>query len=140
LDKDEMPKDFTRCGDSRRVRLHFEAAKPVTSPHFGVEVYSETGTLITSMNTWSSGLEIGDLKPGMGALDLEIESLTFMPGRYHISLWASKIGISYDRLDHCTILDIETSDFYGTGRGLDKRYFGLVIMPCKWTLQARNTP
>jgi len=134
LDKEGRSRAFTRCGDTFRVTLHFKATKPISNPHFGLELYSETGTLITSMNTWSSGFEIGDLKAGHGSVDLEIESLNFMPGRYYVSLWISKIGIAYDRIDHCAILDIEESDFYGTGRGLDKRLFGLVIMPCEWTL------
>ncbi|MDY6989595.1 MAG: ABC transporter ATP-binding protein [Thermodesulfobacteriota bacterium] len=134
LDKDGSPREFTRCGDTFRVRLHFNATTPISSPHFGLELYTDTGTLITSMNTWSSGFEIGDLKPGDGFLDLEIESLNFMPSRYYVSLWISKVGLAFDRIDHCAIMDIEESDFYGTGRGLDKRLFGLVVLPCKWAM------
>jgi hypothetical protein len=58
--------------------------------------------------------------------------LNLLPGRYYLSLWSASVGSkNYDLLDRCTILDIETSDYYGSGRGIEGRW-GVLFFPCTW--------
>ena len=88
---------------------------------------------MTTLSTWANRLELINLPPGEGQVDLEIESLNLMPARYYISLWIMAVGnVRYDILDHCVALDVETSDVYDTGRGLDPRY-GVVFVPAQWS-------
>jgi hypothetical protein len=57
-----------------------------------------------------------------------------MPGFYYLTLKIEGVGpIHYDILDHCTVLDIESSDFHGSGKGIDN-YHGIIIIPCRWHL------
>jgi hypothetical protein len=128
-----------RSGDRLRVRLEYEAHKRVENPHFGLSIHSDMGTLVTDTSTWALGLDTPVMEPGKGTVELMIEALNLMPGRYYISLWIEAVGdIRFDGLDHCLSLDIEGANLYGSGRGID-RHFGLVVLPCKWTLDHRTT-
>ena len=56
-------------------------------------------------------------------------------GRYYLSFWASSVGQKdYDLLDRCTMLDVETTDFYGSGRGIEGRW-GVLFFPCSWRME-----
>lgn len=133
LNSGRQPRDFLSIGDSLIVRLHYHGKERIQNPHFGLEIYTELGTLVTSINTWSTGFEIPHLPQGDGHIELEVDSLNLIPGRYYVSLWLASVGLSYDRLDHCTILDIESSDFNQTGRKITSQ-FGIIYVPCKWSL------
>jgi hypothetical protein len=95
-----------------------------------VRIYSSLGTLITESNTYSTGLEM-EASPRRGFVDLEIDFLNLMPGSYHISVWTATVFEWHDLLDNVTALEVEASDYYGTGRGVESR-FGLIFLPCRW--------
>ena len=135
LAKDGREKSLIRSGDSLVVRLHYQANKFVRSPHFAFELYSEFGTKVTSCNTWATGFNIPFLHPGLGSIDLEIDSLNIMSGRYYLSLWSASAGnLWYDRLDKCAIMDVNSSDFYNSGRAMGSQHYGLVLFPCTWRI------
>jgi lipopolysaccharide transport system ATP-binding protein len=129
-----QPTDLIRSGDCLTIRLHYAATERIVEPHFGFEIHSQLGTLITETSTWSTNTDVPSLDPGEGSFELTIASLNLMPGRYRVSLWISSIGgIDYDIVPHCSIFDVETSDVFGSGRGADQR-FGLVYFPSKWRM------
>jgi lipopolysaccharide transport system ATP-binding protein len=128
------PLKLIRSGDGITIRLHYWAKVPLGNPIFILRIDTELGTKLTEMNTWMTDCEIPLLAPGTGYVDLEVEFLNLMPGRYPISLaLGGEWPTFYDRLDHCAILEIEASDFYKTGKGIERR-FGLIFLPCKWRL------
>lgn len=128
------PTSLIRSGDRLRVRLHYHATERIVEPHFGFEIHSQLGTLITETSTWSTNTEVPNVDPGEGAFELVIDSLNLMPGRYRASLWISSIGgLDYDIVPHCSIFDVETSDVFGSGRGADQR-FGLIYFPSQWRM------
>jgi hypothetical protein len=91
------------------------------------------------MNTWATGVDTPFLEPGRGQAEVSVDFLNLMPGRYHMSLWAESAGrLHYDVLDHCATFDIEASDYYGTGRGIEAR-FGLFFLPCRWRVTHHRT-
>lgn len=134
LCSERKPRKLYRPGDSIVIRLYFHAKRHIQKPNFGLELYTGTGTFLTSINTWSAGLETSVLPTGEGNIELEVDSLNLMPGRYYISLWLDGVRVHYDRLDYCATLDVEESDYYGTGRGMETRLFGMIIVPCQWKL------
>lgn len=130
--RDGQSRNLVRSGDSLTVRLYFHARQAIRKPHFGLEIYTELGTLVTDVSTWASGYEIPILPQGDGYIDLEITLLNLMPGRYYVGLWLAGLGTGdYDRLNKCAVLDIEHSNFYQSGRGIDKK-LGIIFLPCKW--------
>ncbi len=135
LDGEGNPTNLVRSGEPLRASLRYHAREEVHNPHFGFQIYSSTGTLVTTLSTWANRVEMLHLPEGDGRINLEIESLNLMPARYYISLWIMAVGdVRYDVIDHCVALDVETSDVYDTGRGLDPRY-GVVFVPGEWSYE-----
>ena len=133
LDAVRRPMQVVRSGDRIVFRLHYRARERVEHPHFGVRLDSDLGTRITEVSTWASGLDTPVLESGEGYYDVEVESLNFMPARYHVGLWIEAVGpVVYDVIDRCGSFDVEPANAYGTGRGIDRR-FGLVFLPCRWS-------
>jgi len=133
LDAQGNPSNLVRSGDEVRMRLRFRAGEEIRQPHFGLMIFSDMGTLVTSFSTWATGSDIPVLPAGDGWIDLKIDSLNLMPSRYYLTLWLAGIGgAKYDHLDHCAALDVEASDPYGTGKGIERR-FGLIYLTGEWT-------
>ena len=135
LSTDRNLQTVTRCGKSLVIRLHYRANEPIERPAFALKIYTELGTLVTDTGTWLHGLDIPLVPAGDGYLDLEIDSLNIMPGRYSLSLFLDSCVEKrvYDSLEHAVHLDIEEAPIYGTSRRIDSR-FGLVFFPQRWRL------
>jgi lipopolysaccharide transport system ATP-binding protein len=134
LSADGTPCALTRSGDPLVLRFHYHAEKLLRDPSFGFRLFSEMGTLITETSHWLNGILIPKVGPGDGYIDVEIESLNLIPGRYEFSLWIT--GLSgqpvYDG-DVRASLEVEAADVYRSGRTLDSRY-GLVYFPQRWVI------
>ena len=140
LDCEKRSRGLILCGDPLILRLRYHVEKKVYAPHFGVEIFTELGTLVATINTWSCGYEIPCLEPGDGYVDLSIAAMNLVPSQYYLSFWLESVGPKlYDRLDYCMTLDVEPSDFFRSGRGMDRR-FGLVLFPCRWELVRCSLP
>src|ERR1700682_521738 len=125
----------TRAGKSLVIRLHYRANERIERPAFAIRMYTELGTLVTDTGTWLHGLDIPLVPAGDGYLDLEIDSLNLLPGRYHFSLKLDSCVETrvYDALEHAVHLDVEEAPIYGTSRRIDSRW-GLVFFPQRWRL------
>jgi hypothetical protein len=61
-----------------------------------------------------------------------------MPSRYNLSFWLYNVsGTIYDALEHYAFLDVEASDFYGSGKGITSQN-GIIFLPFKWNLDGLN--
>ncbi|TFH30677.1 MAG: ABC transporter ATP-binding protein [Myxococcales bacterium] len=135
LTPDDAPKGVVRSDDSLKIQLSYEVSKAVRGPHFGIAVHSNVGTLVTEMSTYAAGTDYDLIEPGKGTVEVSIDRLPLMPGRYFLSFWSKSLGrMIYDELSHCCKLDVEVSDVYGSGRGIDKRS-GLVFFPATWRIR-----
>jgi lipopolysaccharide transport system ATP-binding protein len=131
LNQDEASQCVVRSGDSLRVRLHYECMKQLSDLHFGLRIFSNLGTLITDVNTWTTAQPVVLAPEGPGSIDLEIDFLNLMPGTYYIGVWLHRFGADYDTLENVATLEVEPSDYYGTGRLETK--FGIIFLPYRWT-------
>jgi len=135
LSSDLGPIQVLRSGDPVTLRFHYCAEKRVSHPSFGFRLFTELGTLVTETSTWHHGLEIPIIKPGTGSIDLKIDSLNLLPGRYPLSLWITgESRVIYDGLEYCRRLDVESSNIYHSSRVIDGRY-GIVFFPQRWNLR-----
>ena len=117
------------------MRFHFQAKQSVLRPSFGFRLFTEMGTLVTETSTWHHSLDIPEIAPGKGYIDLEIDSLNLVPSRYVMSVWLTgDAGHVFDGLEHCVKLEVEDTDVYSSGKNLDSR-FGIVYFPQRWRLQ-----
>ncbi len=125
------PSALFRTGEPLRARMYYEALHSVKDPRFMLRIYSELGTLVTSVSTWQSDHLIREVPPGRGWVEVEIPEVPMLPSRYYGSLSITTRGASFDVLDHVLTIDVEASGAYG-GRGMHSSY-GLVHTPARWT-------
>ena len=130
--------NYVRSGDRLTLRLHYRAETRLRDVVIGVSCNTEYGTLLAASNNWATGDDIPVVEPGDGYADLVIDCLHFQPGRYYLSLWLGKWPDFHDGLKNCVSFDVESSDYYGSGRGIDSR-FGLIFLPCRWQSRAPQT-
>ncbi len=135
LGLDRKPLPVIRSGDSLIVRLHYHVEKRISNNVvFGFRIFTELGTLVTDVSNVNTGDDIPGLPPGDGYAEVQIEFLNLMPASYSLSLWLHNGGsIIYDALEHCVTLNVEVSDYYGSGKGIDSRN-GVMFLPIKWDL------
>lgn len=134
LSSDQEPLQVLRSGDPVIFRFQYHAEKRVSHTSFGFRLFTELGTLVTETSTWHHGLEIPTIEPGKGSIDLNIEFLNLLPGRYQFSLWITgESRVIHDGLEYCTRLDVEASNIYHSSRVIDGRY-GIVFFPQSWNL------
>jgi len=140
LEHDGMqPKLVTRSGDSIRLRFFYHAKKAVPYTSFGFQMFTEMGTLVSDTSTWHHSLDIPEIPPGDGYLDLEIDFLNLLPARYHFSLWITGVGgVVHDAVEHCASLEVELSNIYQSGKNIDSRS-GIVYFPQRWVLEGLHT-
>jgi hypothetical protein len=119
--------------------------KPVLKPDFYFRILTESRDKVATLGTYLSGHEIPILYPGTGYIDVDIKSLNIMPDRYFVTIYILSNGIivdnnpkCYDSIDGCATLNVETSDLYKSGRGIDK-WWGVMFLPCEWDFEGLNT-
>jgi len=125
-------KNIICSGDDLIIRLCFEVKTSISDLHVGLELHNDMGAMVTAINNWMTGPAIPVIEPGEYHMDLEIDTLNLMPGIYNVSLWLKSAGArDFDVLQHCVAMDVETSDYYGSGRGIDRR-FGQIFLQGQW--------
>ena len=133
LNRDGSPLNTLHSGEGLRVRLQYECHRDVPNLHFGLRIFSNLGVLLSDVQAWSLGQVIPLAPQGKGVAELEIDCLNLMPGTYYLGVWAGGLHEWYDVLDNVAKLEIEPCDYYGTGRGIERR-LGLIFLPFRWTL------
>lgn len=132
LDERGQPKEVIRSGEAVVTRVGYRVYERVHEPHFGFRLSTDSGHLITDVSTWSFGMEMATFEPGGGSIEFAIDFLNLMPGRYYLTLWIQGVGsVEYDILDDFMTFEVERSDYYRSGRGIDAS-LGWVFFPGRW--------
>jgi hypothetical protein len=139
LDQDGGECRIIHSGDPLRIRFHYECNRDIPNLHFGLRIYSNLGVLLSDIHTWSTSQAVPLARKGTGSIELNVDVLNLMPATYYLSVWASSLHEWHDVLDNVATLEVEPSDYYGTGRGIESR-FGLVFFPFRWTASEDSQP
>jgi len=118
-------------GDALTVRLSYECQRDLQNLHFGVKIHSSLGLLVTEVNTWATAQALPVAPTGPGQIEVRIDRLNLMPGTYYVGAWAATYNEMQDQVEHAAKMEVEASDFYGTGRGVEAR-FGIIFVPYRW--------
>jgi lipopolysaccharide transport system ATP-binding protein len=139
LNEDGAEQRVIHSGAALRIRFQYECYRDIPNLHFGLRIFSNLGVLMSELHTWSTNQAVALAPKGKGSIDLEIDFLNLMPGTYYVELLAASMNEYHDRLENVAKIDVEPSDFYGTGRGIEAR-FGLVFFPFRWKLPENALP
>jgi len=85
LDGELRPVDLFRTGDRATIRVHYDTARPVTNPSFGIDIHRGDGVYCSGLGTRVDGEDFGTLS-GPGHVDLSIDALQLMSGCYAVSV------------------------------------------------------
>ena len=139
LNSEGQPQPLTRSGDSLRIRFFYHAEQAIPYPSFGFRLTTELGTLVTDTSTWHHGIDIPQIVPGDGFIDLEIDFLNLLAGRFFFSLWITGLSHNvYYGVEHCASIEIELANVYRSGKNIDSRS-GIVFFPQRWVLPGAHT-
>ncbi len=134
LQADGTPLRILRSGEEVTLRLSYRAERAIPAPVFEASISTDSGTLITKFST-SVDCEIASLPAGEGVIDLHLPCFAFQPGRYFLSLCVKTLDpIFFDILDYCLQYEVETSNYFNTGKGIGSE-FGIIFLPSQWKLQ-----
>jgi hypothetical protein len=75
LDAQGQPTSVFRSGEPLRARFHYRVHELVRDPHFGVVIYSDMGTRVTTVSTWHAAYSIPSVTLGEGVVELVIDNL-----------------------------------------------------------------
>lgn len=85
---DGGPADSASSGDPIRIRITFDAVTTIDNPGFGLSVHhQDSGALVSAPSTHGAGSVTGVVNSGPGFIDLELNRVVLMPGKYHLSVW-----------------------------------------------------
>ena len=139
MDTTRAPITVFRSGDCLVARLHYQAAKRVEGPIFGLDIHTQLGTLVAQVHTYNDGFEIPSVLVGSGYVDVQLNDVNLRPGRYTISLVAANLGNLYhDVVEHCAILEIEGSARYGLERGISRN--PIISLRSTWRCESLTNP
>ena len=117
-----------RSADKLTIRLYYHAYQRLRELLIGINILTEYGSLVAASNNEVTGDRIPIAEPGEGYADFEIDTLYLLPGRYYLSLWLGRWENLQDVLKNCISFDVEPSDYYGSGKGIDNRH-GILFPP-----------
>ncbi len=122
-----------RSADKLTIRLYYHAYQRLRELLIGINILTEYGSLVAASNNEVTGDRIPIAEPGEGYADFEIDTLYLLPGRYYLSLWLGRWENLQDVLKNCISFDVEPSDYYGSGKGIDNRH-GILFLPSRWKM------
>lgn len=134
LDSEKQTVQFIRSGEPLVIRLRYHAHEDGIRPIFGISLETESGTVISRVSTWLCGVDVPVLRSGDGFIDLCLDSVNLMPGRYFLSVWVGAMGpVVYDSVERGIAIRVEESDFYGSGRTSQDKSV-IMMLRCHWEL------
>jgi len=128
LDRDGI----VRCSSRLVVTLRYRSDRPVRFPAVSIGV-------VTSNEVWAFVLEsditggLPDTLPAEGAVRCITAPMNLTPGRCFITLRFKRGGVDADIVSRVMEFDIESDDFYGTGK-MPERQWSLFLLHQDWTV------
>jgi lipopolysaccharide transport system ATP-binding protein len=130
---------IVRSGESFAIRMFYTCRRPVRRPVFSVALFNLQSVPVFAIHTSDLNYSIPSVEAD-GYIDLELERVNLMPGRYvlHLAVGDDVDVHRYDHLVDAAELDIEPADVYGSGK-LRSASWSLLFFPCRWQLGASGS-
>lgn len=99
-----------------KLRVYFEADKPVTDPVIGVSIQTKDGTNISGPNTKVENFRIKKVF-GKGFVEYTIKNLPLLSGIYYINVgvFNQNLDVVYDFLEKAASFRVPSSGSFGQG-------------------------
>ncbi len=119
------PLTSLRTGEGLTVALHYEAARRVVDPVFGLAVYRDDGVHLTGPNTRMNAFPIAEVE-GAGTVRYHVPRVPLLPGRYLVSasVYDHDLAEAYDHRERVATFSVIE------GGTLER--FGLITLDGAW--------
>lgn len=108
------------------------AARPLRQPEISIGIDSNLGQRIAHLSSAASG-DAPAIAPGAGRIRVSLPHLALLPGRYHYTLFCRVGGDVADWVQNAGAFDVESGDFYQSGRLPPS---GFVCLDCRFAEEA----
>lgn len=122
LDKFEEENTKFVSGDSMKIRIYYYTHDHIRNPKFGIAIYSENDILCYGTNTELKGLIIDHIE-GSGHIDLRIDKLPMLEGKFLLTVAVRSENVHHDWID---------KQFSFNVLNISSRDSGLFDIPCIW--------
>jgi len=126
-----------RCGSRLVISVGYQSAGPLRHPAVVVGVSTQYGTGAFVLNSATTG-GLPDGLPAEGILRCTTAPINLTPGRCVVAVRIQKGGVDADQVLHAAEFDIESDDFFGTGK-LPARESCLMLLKHEWSLEGSST-
>jgi lipopolysaccharide transport system ATP-binding protein len=117
-------------GEPFRLSIEADVERPVTDLELNLSVYSGSGVNMFNSFQTASGLPTS-FEPGRVVFTVDFEPNLFAPGEYMMGLWATGPTTA----DHIRIAgQFSVSLVDQQGGSLPTNYAGIIVYPCRWSL------
>jgi ABC-2 type transport system ATP-binding protein len=132
VDRSGKVTEHVRTGDAVSFRLHYEAARPIPRPVFGLGVYTAEGVQVTGPNTREADVWVDKIE-GPGSVDLHVDPLLLLPGSYVISAAVTDETIShtFDHRHRAFHFDVQPGTPHET-------FGGVISFNGRWAVDGRG--
>jgi lipopolysaccharide transport system ATP-binding protein len=106
------------AGSSLNIEFEIESlsSSVLSNLNVTVGIDDENAQRVTQLNNSNTNQIFNQVNPGLFKINIHIPVIPFKNGRYTISVFASVNGEIADWIQEATVLDIESGDFFKTGR------------------------
>ena len=104
-------------GQEILICIHFECRtqQPIDNVSFAISFFAMNGTFLFACGSDSVGM-LFNLDPGAGTCVCRIPKWPLIAGRYTFNVYADRNGTELDWVKEAGYVDVETGNFYGTGK------------------------
>src|SRR5262249_1565835 len=131
-DEDGQPTNRFYVGSGMTVVIDYDSPMPLTDPVFGIFVQGMTGERLIHLQSLAQYGPVEEI-PRRGTIHCHVPCLPLMPGVYHLSFGCTQLHQQgrLDHLDRALSFNVESSDFFGTGR-LPPRGHSSFLVRAQW--------
>lgn len=106
-----------RCGtDAMLVLAFINTSDREHKLRISLGIDNELGQRVLLLDSALLGKDIEGVMPGAGVVRVLIPRLGLLPGRYHLTIFATVKTVIVDWVKNAGVFDVESGDYFGTGQ------------------------
>ncbi|MGA9778109.1 MAG: ABC transporter ATP-binding protein [Verrucomicrobiia bacterium] len=119
-----------QCGADATLILNFDntSGRDLRNVGLSIGVDNELGQRVLLLDTTLLGQDFEFIAAGSGRIRIIVPRLCLLPGRYHITIYATVSGVIADWIKGAAFFDVEGGDYFGTGQ-LPPNGQGMFVTP-----------
>jgi lipopolysaccharide transport system ATP-binding protein len=114
--------NYFQIGQSIKIKFYFKNSlnKDLINLNFALGINNSIGERVTILSNELCGNYFPELKSNINFIEIKINKLPLIQGRYTFTIYCAINGIVADWIQNTGFFDVVDGDYYGTGRSMPK--------------------